>query len=120
MISRTFDLGTAMNHVLAIESTLTDRYQTTIPETVRRILHLDKRDKLHYKIMSDGTVLLSRAESAEESDPALAGFLHFLATDVRARPHAVRALGEEQRARARALVGELKVDLDAKLDPADE
>lgn len=109
-----------MNHVLEVESTLTDRYQTTVPETVRRMLHLNKRDKLHCKIMSDGTVLLSRAESTEESDPALAGVLHFLANDVKARPHAVRALGKAQRARARALIGDVKVDLDAKLDPADE
>ena len=29
-----------------IESTLTDRYQTTVPETVRRALRLGKRDKI--------------------------------------------------------------------------
>ena len=109
-----------MNHVLEIESTLTDRYQTTVPETVRRMLHLEKRDKLRYKIMADGTVLLSRAASTEESDPALVGFLHFLANDIKARPHAVRALGKSQHARARALIGDVKVDLEAKLDPADE
>ncbi len=33
---------------LEVESTLTDSYQTTVPETVRRALRLGKRDKIHY------------------------------------------------------------------------
>ena len=33
---------------LEVQSTLTDRYQTTVPETVRRALQLGKRDKIHY------------------------------------------------------------------------
>ena len=43
------------------ESTLTDRYQTTVPETVRRALRLGKRDKIHYRISGDGEVVMSRA-----------------------------------------------------------
>ena len=43
------------------ESTLTDRYQTTVPETVRQALRLGKRDKIHYTIRSDGDVVLTRA-----------------------------------------------------------
>ncbi|WP_206165702.1 type II toxin-antitoxin system PrlF family antitoxin, partial [Citrobacter braakii] len=39
---------TAMPATLEAESTLTDRYQTTVPETVRRALRLGKRDKIHY------------------------------------------------------------------------
>lgn len=35
---------------LKTESTLTDRYQTTVPETVRRALRLGKRDTLRYSI----------------------------------------------------------------------
>jgi len=109
-----------MPQVLDAESTLTDRYQTTIPEIVRSKLRLRKRDKLHYKIMADGTVVLSRVEPAEESDLALAGFLAFLAGDLHDRPHAIHAPGEEQRARARSLTGDADVDLNASLDPADE
>ncbi|MES2755766.1 MAG: type II toxin-antitoxin system PrlF family antitoxin [Pseudomonadota bacterium] len=93
-----------MDHVLEDESTLTDRYQTTVPDTIRRGLCLNKRYKVHYKIMSDGTVVLSRVESREESDRALAGFLHLLAYDIKAGPQAVRALGKTQRERTRALV----------------
>ena len=39
-----------MPATLDVESTLTDRYQTTVPETVRRALRLYKRDKIHYSI----------------------------------------------------------------------
>ena len=51
-----------MPAILEVESTLTDRYQTTVPETVRRALSLGKRDKIHYTIRSSGEVVLTRAE----------------------------------------------------------
>lgn len=109
-----------MNQLLETESTLTDRYQTTIPETVRNILSLGKRDKLHYKIMSDGTVLLSRAEPEPVGDPALSGFLALLASDLQSRPEAIRRLSKESVTRARDLIADFDVDLDARLDPEDE
>lgn len=42
--------------ILKVESILTDLYQTTIPEVVRKVLHLGKRDKIHYIVQSDGHV----------------------------------------------------------------
>ncbi len=51
-----------MAATLEAESTLTDRYQTTVPETVRRALRLGKRDKTHYTIRPGGEVVLSRVE----------------------------------------------------------
>ncbi|MEY2976080.1 MAG: HtaR suppressor protein, partial [Cyanobacteriota bacterium] len=42
------------------ESTLTDRYQTTIPDPVRKALGLNKRDKICYTIQPDGKVWISR------------------------------------------------------------
>ena len=63
---------------LEAESTLTDRFQTTIPSPVRQALHLDKKDKIKYIIQSDGSVLMQRAETAE-TDPVLELFLSFLA-----------------------------------------
>ncbi len=51
-----------MRATLEVESTLTDRYQTTVPETVRRVLRLGKRDKIHYTIRPNGEVVLTRAE----------------------------------------------------------
>ena len=50
-----------MPATLEVESTLTDRYQTTVPETVRRALQLGKRDKLHYTIRPGGEVVLTRS-----------------------------------------------------------
>jgi antitoxin PrlF len=49
---------------MQVESTLTDRYQTTVPETVRRALRLGKRDKINDTIRPDGEVVLTRAAAA--------------------------------------------------------
>ena len=58
-----------MPSTLEVESTLTDRYQTTLPETVRRALRLGKRDKIHYTIRPDGEVVLKRVVASEIHDP---------------------------------------------------
>jgi antitoxin PrlF len=50
-----------MSASLEVESMLTDRYQTTVPETVRRTLRLRKRDKIQYVIRPSGEVVLTRA-----------------------------------------------------------
>lgn len=104
-----------MSHVLQIESTLTDRYQTTVPETVRRALGLSKRDKLSYKIQSDGSVLLTRVERCSERDPAIGEFLHFLAQDIATRPQAIHGLDGALQARLQSLIGTVEVDLDSPL-----
>lgn len=104
-----------MSHVLEIESTLTDRYQTTIPETVRRALQLSKRDRLAYRIQADGSVLLTRAVPVDESDPVMGEFLHFLANDIAARPETIQGIDSALQARLQALVGSIEVDLDAPL-----
>ncbi len=81
-----------MAATLEVESTLTERYQTTIPETVRRALHLGKRDKSHYTIRPGGDVVLSRAERTEESDPVLGFFLGFLARDMASHPERLQTI----------------------------
>jgi antitoxin PrlF len=55
-----------MTEILQAESTLTDRYQTTIPDIVRKTLGLSKRDKIAYVIKSDGTVTITRSEVTED------------------------------------------------------
>lgn len=90
------------------ESTLTDRYQTTVPETVRRALKLSKRDKIHYTIRLDGEVVLSRAAPPEDDDPVLGQFLHFLAQDMPSRegffvPTVAETLGRAGRCAAQVL-----------------
>lgn len=102
------------------ESSLTDRYQTTIPETVRKVLGLSKRDKIQYTIQSNGQVIISRAESSQ-SDPILEQFLVFLAQDIEKNPQHLQALSVSLVSRVQSLVSGVDVDLDEPLlEEADE
>lgn len=105
---------------LEVESTLTDRYQTTVPEMVRRALRLGKRDKIHYTIRSNGEVLLTRAATAEGDDPVLDPFLDFLARDLANHPERLRAVDAGFAQRLQSLVSGVEVDLDAALSADDE
>ncbi len=105
---------------LEVESTLTDRYQTTVPETVRRALKLDKRDKIHYTIHPSGEVVLSRADSSEEDDPVLKEFLNFLAADIVKNPKRLKTLDANFVKRIQSLVDNVEIDLDAPLSAEDE
>lgn len=109
-----------MPAALDVESTLTDRYQTTVPETVRRALRLSKRDKIHYTIRPNGEVVLTRAEGVEEADPVLGQFLGFLARDIAQHPERLQAIDAGLVRRLHALVGDVEVDLDAALSADDE
>jgi len=104
---------------LEAESTLTDRYRTTVPETIRRALRLRKRDRIHYSIHPSGEVVLSRAPVVDGDDPVLGQFLRFLARGLRDHPERVEAVGDGLVDRIRSLVADVEVDLDAAL-PADE
>ncbi|MFZ1180263.1 MAG: type II toxin-antitoxin system PrlF family antitoxin [Herbaspirillum sp.] len=103
-----------------VESTLTDRYQTTVPETVRRALKLGKRDKIHYTIRPSGEVVLTRAKASEGDDPMLGQFLGFLARDIASHPERLQAMDAGLVHRLQALVGGIEVDLDAALSADDE
>ncbi len=109
-----------MATTLEVESTLTDRYQTTVPETVRRALRLGKRDKIHYTIRPGGEVLMSRAEPSEEDDPVLGQFLGFLARDIASHPERLQTVDASFVQRLQALTGGIEVDLDASLAADDE
>lgn len=109
-----------MSIKLEVESTLTDRYQTTVPETVRRALRLGKRDKIHYTILPEGGVMLTRAEVAETNDPALDAFLSFLARDIATRPERLQAIDPAFVQRMHSLVEDVEVDLDSPLSDEDE
>ena len=107
-----------MPATLEAESTLTDRYQTTVPETVRRTLRLRKRDKILYVIRPSGEVVLTRASDAD--DPVLGQFLGFLAHDIATHPERLQSVGSPFVQRVQSLVGEVEVDLDAPLSADDE
>ncbi len=103
-----------------VESTLTDRYQTTVPETVRRALRLGKRDKIHYTIRSSGEVVLTRAQAPESNDPVLEQFLGFLARDIASHPERLQAVDAAFVQRLQALTGGMEIDLEAALSADDE
>ena len=109
-----------MATLLEVESTLTDRYQTTVPETVRRALGLGKRDKIHYAVRPDGKVVITRAANMNGDDPLLAHFLGFLARDTASHPERLKAIDTGLVQRIQSLVGGVAVDLDAPLPAEDE
>jgi antitoxin PrlF len=109
-----------MPATLEVESTLTDRYQTTVPEMVRRSLRLGKRDKVHYSIRPNGEVVLSRAEVSETDDPVLGQFLGFLSRDIAEHPERLQALDASFVQRMQSLTTGIEVDLDGPLSADDE
>ena len=109
-----------MAATLEVESTLTDRYQTTVPETIRRALKLEKRDKVRYTLRQNGEVVLTRATANEGDDPVLGPFLDFLARDIASHPERLRVVGAGLADRIQSLVGGVEADLDAPLSEDDE
>jgi len=107
------------NFLLVSESTLTDRYQTTVPDSVRKALGLHKREKIRYTIQPDGSVLLSRSDQKDQ-DPVLDGFLQFIANDILQNPQHVKAVSSELVERVQNLVGDIDVDLGVSLSDEDD
>lgn len=105
---------------LEAESTLTDRYQTTVPEAIRRVLRVGKRDRIHYTVRPTGEVVLTRADHSETADPVLGQFLGFLVKDIAAHPERLQGLSAGLVQRVKALTGGIEVDLDAPLSADDE
>jgi len=105
--------------MLESESTLTSRYQTTIPKIVRKILGLDKNDKIKYTLNQDGSVLLSKLENKEE-DPVLEQFLTFLANDISKNPHNLQTMNFDIVQKAQSLAGGIEIDLNNSLSDEDE
>lgn len=101
------------------ESTLTDRYQTTIPEPIRKVLGLSKRDKVQYTIQPNGQVVISRADKTQD-DPILGQFINFLAQDMERNPQHIQAISSHLASRVQSLVADVDVDLDAPLIDEDE
>ena len=108
-----------MTEISHAESTLTDRYQTTVPDIVRKTLGLNKRDRIAYVINSDGTVTLTRSETSKE-DPILEKFLYFIAQDIEQNPQHIQPITSKTLDRLQSLVGDINIDLDAPLSDEDE
>jgi antitoxin PrlF len=108
----------ALEYVLNVESSLTDRYQTTVPEPIRLALKLGKRDKLRYSVKPTGEVTITRVEADE--DPAIGAFLDFLERDIQRNPQRLSSLSPALMERVKELTQGVEVDLDAPLSPDDE
>ncbi len=104
-----------MDAVLEARSTLTVRNQTTVPPAVRQALKLGRRAKVRYLIQSNGTVIMARADSTTDKDPALDSFLQFLAKDITSNPQNIRPVGTKLARHIRSLTKGVKIDLDAPL-----
>ena len=98
-----------------IQSTLTDRYQTTIPAPIRKALHLGKHDKIEYTIEESGKVILSRSHD----DPVLSEFLSLLAKDLQKQTEHVQIVSSSLLSRAKSLVADVEVDLESPLSDED-
>jgi antitoxin PrlF len=103
-----------------VVSALTDRYQTTVPQPVRRALGLRKRDRIRYAFRPNGEVVLQRVSlDPVEEDPALAPFLALLERDIASQPERLQPIGADLVQRLQDLVGAIEVNLDEAL-PDDE
>lgn len=99
------------------ESSLTDRYQTKIPETLRKILGLNKRDKINYSIQTDGKVVIYPVEESE-NDLLLTEFLNFIVEDIKNNPQNLQPINSDLINHVELLVSE--VDLNINLPLSDE
>ncbi len=79
-----------------LESSLTDRYQTTVPARIRKALGLGKRDKLQWLLDDSGGVRLSRKPRPEDehNDPILDAWLGFIERDIFEHPERLVPLDE--------------------------
>jgi antitoxin PrlF len=108
------DIGDSQVAVTLEEiSTITAKGQTTVPKAVRQALGVDYGGRIAFRVDRRG-VTVSRADEAE--DPAIETFLGFLASDLKARPEAVKAMPADLAARIAALTGDIPVILDGEID----
>lgn len=89
-------------------------------ETVRRALKLGKRDKIHYTILPDVAVVLTRTDHAEADDRLLEKFLSFLTHDVASRPERPASVGTGLAKHLQSLDGSVELDINAALSADDE
>lgn len=97
-----------------IQSSITDRFQTTIPKGVREALGLRRGDRLAYEVRGEEVVVRRRPEQ-DGDDPALTGFLDLLERDIANRSDRLQRIPDPLVQRGRELVDGVEVDLDAAL-----
>ncbi len=103
-----------MSVLLEEISTITAKGQTTVPKSVRLALGLDYGGRIAFRIDERG-VSVHRADT-QNDDPAIDGFLAFLADDIKRRRGALTALSPALLERVTELTKGAAVDLDAAID----
>ena len=89
-----------MSTLIEDDSTLTDRYQITVPASIRRALKLKRRDRIHYTVRPNGEVVLSRASDDAGRDPVMINFLNFLERGLLMHPENIRPVAANSFAEA--------------------
>ena len=97
-----------------IQSSVTERFQTTIPKGVREALGLRRGDTLAYEVRGEEVVVRRRPEQ-EGDDPMLVAFLDLLERDLAAHPERLQRVPDALVQRGRELVDGVEIDLDAAL-----
>jgi antitoxin PrlF len=104
---------------LEIEATVTKRGQTTLPSAIRKVLKVTAaEDRIVYRVLKDGSVLLTKKESP--GDPIIAAFLAFIATDIGNNLGSLRPVTPEWLTGLQQLVKGVNIELDAPLSEDDE
>ncbi len=67
-------------------ATITSKGQITLPKPIRQALGVDVGGKVAFDL-SGSQVIVSRADSQEHEDPAIAGFLSLLERDIQTGQH---------------------------------
>lgn len=92
--------------------TITAKGQTTVPKAIRQALGVDYGGRIAFRV-DDRGVTLHRAD-VDQEDPAIDGFLSFLARDLAQHPDRIAALSPVLAARIATLVQ--GVDADGEID----
>jgi len=102
--------------LMEIEAAVTDRGQTTIPAAIRKLLRVDRRSSVVFRVTEDGSVMLTaKPVLADEPDPVVTSFLAFLEADMTRHPDRLRPVTAAWLHELQDLVAGVKVDLDAAL-----
>ncbi|NMN03886.1 MULTISPECIES: type II toxin-antitoxin system PrlF family antitoxin [unclassified Novosphingobium] len=105
-----------MAELLKEESTITAKGQTTVPKAVRQALGVDYGGRITFFVDDARRVYVEKAIE-ETSDPVVDRFLEFLARDMADHPdRSIVPLSVAMRERIAALVGDIDVSLDTKID----
>ena len=100
-----------------IESTLTERYQTTVPNGVRKALGVRGKDRLMWEIRGDEAVVRrASAIEDEEDDPALEPFLRLITADIEAHPERLQGIPADLYRRWKAVIDGVEVDFDEPIE----